>query len=89
MDGKFSGVTVDSDTKILLLVDPTTEPKLIKEAMNVPDVAAVTMLLTSHDEIPMHYNYINQLNSGEYVHFPKVLEMIKPKKKIKMRKNID
>lgn len=69
------------DTKIFVIVDHDTDPKLVKEVMNFPDIAFVGWVLSRQEDFQSVLEYTEQIIAGNFIHHPKVLELIKPKKK--------
>ena len=75
------GMAKKRDTKIFVIVDETTDVKLIKEVMSLPNIVSVGWIIKTHDDYESSLKHIANLVSGNYAHHDKVLEMIKPKKK--------
>jgi len=73
-------------TKIIITVDETTDVKLIKEVMTFPDIASVSWMIKSEEDIQPAIDYINRILLGDHAHHPKVLGMLKPKKKLVEKK---
>lgn len=69
------------NTKIIVLVDETTDKKLIKEVLKSPDIYAAARILKKEEDVPQHIEYINKLIANECTHDPKVLNLLKTKKK--------
>jgi len=69
------------DTKIMILVDESTDPKLVKETMNFPDVVSVGWICSKQEDFKDSLEYVEQINSGDFSHDRRALELIKPKKK--------
>lgn len=76
-----SGKTQRRDTKIFVVVDYDTDTKLVKEVMNFPDIAFVGWVLSRPEDYQSVLEFTEQIISGNFQHHPKVLELIKPKKK--------
>jgi DNA-binding CsgD family transcriptional regulator len=69
------------ETKIMLLVEETTDPVTIREIISCPGVSAVSLILKKESDIPWHYDYVKRIVNGECFHFPAVLDLLKTKKK--------
>lgn len=77
------------DTKIILLVMPDIDVKLLRQMLKMPYIYAVARVLEREEDISEHIEYIENLISGELTHDPKVLELLKPKKKsVEKNKNV-
>jgi DNA-binding CsgD family transcriptional regulator len=68
-------------TKIFVIVDETTDPKLVKEVMQFPSVVTVGWILKKQEDYQSVLEYITRIIEGDFSHHPKVLDMVKPKKK--------
>jgi DNA-binding CsgD family transcriptional regulator len=68
-------------TKILVTVDETTDFKLIKEVLNFPDITSVSWMIKVKEDIQPAVDYINRILLGDYTPHPRVLDLLKPKKK--------
>lgn len=69
------------DTKIFVIVDEDTNPKLVKEVMNVPDVVSIGWVIKKEEDLESTIKYGERLIAGDYTHHPKVIELLKSKKK--------
>ena len=78
------------NTKIIAMVDSSTNPKLIREIMSYPDIATIGWILSSVDEYQSVADHLERIISGDFSIHPLVAEMIKPKKKkVQPKNNID
>ena len=75
--------TKKRNTKIFVIVDETSDVKLVKEIMNFPNIISVGWILKKQADYESTLRHIANLACGNYVHHEKVLELIKPKKKNK------
>jgi DNA-binding NarL/FixJ family response regulator len=73
-------------TKILVTVDERTDVKLIKEVMNFPDVASISWIITTEEDVQPVIDYTNRIMAGDMTPHPRVLEMLKSKKKTPVKK---
>lgn len=78
--------TTGRDTKIMVLVDEDTDPKVIREVINSSSVTVVSMILKDPKEFNAHYEHISRVIAGDYSPFPQILELIKPKKSLHRQK---
>jgi two-component system nitrate/nitrite response regulator NarL len=70
------------------MVDSETDPKLIREVMNFPDVDSVGWVCQQEEDVPKLLEYTNRLISGDLSHHPDAVESSKPKrKKLEKKKN--
>jgi DNA-binding NarL/FixJ family response regulator len=69
-------------TKIFVIVDETTDPKLVKEIMQNPNIATVSWLLKDPNDYQSVEDHCTRMIAGDFTHHPKVLELVKPKKKL-------
>lgn len=72
---------------IIVLVDQTTDVRLIRELMIMPDIASISWLLTQLEDVQHTVNYVRQLISGDFTSHPRVLEMLKPRPRPKIKSN--
>lgn len=77
---------VKRKTKIFVIVDETTEVKLVKEVMQFPSVVSVGWILKKQEDYQGVLDHITRMINDDYSHHHKVLELIKPKKKIQEKK---
>jgi DNA-binding NarL/FixJ family response regulator len=75
------------NTKIIVVVDENTDPVLIRQVAQFTDIASIGWVLKKPEEFDEMIKYIERLISGDYSHHPKVLELLKPKKKIIVKNN--
>lgn len=75
------------NTKIFVTVDETTDPKLVKQVMNFPDIATVGWILKDPKDYQSVIAWIEELVKGNLTPHPKVLELLKPKKKPPAKKD--
>ena len=75
-------------TKIYVIVDETTDPRLIKEVMTFPDICSVGWITSKQEDLQSTFEHLTRMANGDYSHHSKVLELLKPKKK-KEDKKID
>jgi DNA-binding CsgD family transcriptional regulator len=68
-------------TKILVVVGAATDPALVKQLMQSPDIVSVGWIMSCPEDLPGTADHINQLIAGNYAHHQKVLELVKTKKK--------
>lgn len=73
------------DTKIFVIVDETTDPKLIKEAMHFPNIICVGWIIKHESDVESTLRHINNIISENYTHHERVLELLKPKKKSEIK----
>jgi two-component system nitrate/nitrite response regulator NarL len=76
------------DTKIIILVTEKTNITLIKQAISMPYVYAVTKVLEREDQVSEASEYIKKLTTGEVTHHPDIINLLKSKKKL-VEKNKD
>lgn len=81
-----SGKPHRRDTKIFVIVDSTTDPQLIKQVMQFPDIVSVGWILSKKEDFQSTAEHIERLITGDYTPHSKVLELIKPKKKTEAKK---
>ena len=72
---------------IIILVDETTDVRLIRELTLMPDIASISWLLTRPEQVQDTANYVQQLISGDFAHHPRVTEMLKPRRKLVVKAN--
>lgn len=84
----YGGRPKKRDTKIFVIVDETTDVKLVKQVMNFPNIISVGWIIKNLDDYESSLKHIANLVSGNYVHHDRVLEMIKPKKRVKSENTI-
>ena len=75
-------------TKIYVIVDETTDPKLVKEVMTFPDICSVGWITSKQEDYQSTLEHITRLVNGDYTHHSKVLELLKPKKKPVVKKDV-
>jgi len=75
------------NTKIFVIVDENTNPILVKQVMNFPDIATVSWLLKDPADYQSVEEHAKRIIDGDFTPHPKVLELIKPKKKIVKKPN--
>lgn len=68
-------------TKILVTVDENTDVKLIKQVLSFPDVTSVSWIIRTEEDVQPVVDYTNRILNGDHTPHPRVLEMLKPKKK--------
>jgi DNA-binding NarL/FixJ family response regulator len=69
------------DTKIFVIVDHNTDPRLVRQVMNFPDIVSVGWIPSKQEHIPGIQNHIDRMVAGDFSHHEKVLELVKNKKK--------
>ena len=75
------------NTKIFVVVDADTDPKLIREVMSYPDIVTIGWTLSSNEDYQSVADHLERIISGDYSIHPRVAEMLKPKKKKIVQKN--
>lgn len=73
---------IKRSTKIIVTVDDKTDINLVKQVMQFPAVTSIGWILSKPEDVQTGIDYINQLLAGNYSHCPRVLAMIKTKKKL-------
>jgi DNA-binding CsgD family transcriptional regulator len=76
-----SGKPCRRHTKIFVVVDATTDPNLVRQLMQSPNIVSVGWIISCQEDFPSTTDHINQLVLGNYAHHQKVLELVKTKKK--------
>lgn len=75
------------DTKICVLVDATTDPKLVREVMQFPDIAFVGWILKHSDDYQSVFEHVSELLDDKISHHPRVVDLVKPKKQTQKKKD--
>jgi DNA-binding NarL/FixJ family response regulator len=75
------------NTKIIVLVDESTNASLIRNIISFPCITSVAMILKRPEQFKQAAEYINRLSNDDYSLDPQVLELIKPKKKLRIETN--
>ena len=73
-------------TKIYVIVDETTDPRMVKEVMTFPDICSVGWITSKQEDLQSTLEHVTRLVNGDYAHHSKVLELIKPKKRTEDKK---
>lgn len=79
---------VKRNTKIIVLVDDTTDGKLVKEVLNFPNICSIGWILKDQKDCESVYKFTKNLLDGDYTPHEKVLELLKNKPKQTEDKNI-
>jgi DNA-binding NarL/FixJ family response regulator len=69
------------DTKILVIVDDTTDPRLVRQIMKFSEINSIGWLLKRQEDFQEMVEFIQRLITGNMTPHPKVLELIKPKRR--------
>jgi DNA-binding NarL/FixJ family response regulator len=69
------------DTKILVIVDDTTDPRLVRQIMKFSEINSIGWLLKREEDFQEMVEFIQRLITGDMTPHPKVLELIKPKRR--------
>jgi len=69
------------DTKILVIVDDTTDSRLVRQIMKFSEIDSIGWLLKRQEDFQEMVEFIQRLITGDMTPHPKVLELIKPKRR--------
>lgn len=75
------------NTEIIVLVDETTHPKLIREVMFFPGIASVSWLPKTEEDFPSITEHYRKIVGGDYTPHSKVLNLLKPKSRANKKKD--
>lgn len=76
------------DTKIFVIVDETTDPILVKQVINFPNISTVGWILKREEDFESTLRHVSNLIAGDFSHHELVLELIKSKKKTIEKKDV-
>jgi DNA-binding NarL/FixJ family response regulator len=69
------------NTKIIVIVDESTDIALVRQVSNFPNIACVGWVVDSAEDLPQSQQHLAAMLQGNFAHDPRVTALLKPQRK--------
>lgn len=71
------------DIRIMVIVDETSDPDLVRQAMSSPYIASVGWIVKRPMDLAASAEHLLRVISGDHAHDPRAVDLVKPQRKKK------